>query len=308
MILLGIDDTTGLVYERSGAAFVGVGVWPSPILIPANILSDSSKRLEPTSLNKYTKGYLLFREDAFDPVSRIRRGRLYINNDNQQPQRWQVGPHPGLPTESANRPKELLTYYPYQSQQIQQTIGSFGAGQPLIVLGLERNITVWSLVSIESTATSDVLVTLRMRQSFGALPRIRQEAIPTEGRENLINAINILSEDLRRAGPESVIDRAREVVVATLSCYLKAEGITEVGLDLDQLIKRIKKINEEQPEKGKNIVYHASYIVRLFHSRGKNAVRERLQVPPLREQDAELAVQCVGTILRDLGWAQWDVV
>jgi hypothetical protein len=46
-------------------------------------------------------------------------------------------------------------------------------------------------------------------------------------------------------------------------------------------------------------------IVRLFHGRGKTAVQEKLAVRPLREQDAELAVQCAGTILCEPGWADW---
>lgn len=55
----------------------------------------------------------------------------------------------------------------------------------------------------------------------------------------------------------------------------------------------------------KFVAANAANIVRLFHGRGKTAVQENLSVRPFREQDAELAVQCIGTIHCESGWADW---
>jgi len=42
-----------------------------------------------------------------------------------------------------------------------------------------------------------------------------------------------------------------------------------------------------------------------LHARAKPVERAKRPMRPVREQDAELAIQCVGTILCELGWAEW---
>jgi hypothetical protein len=49
----------------------------------------------------------------------------------------------------------------------------------------------------------------------------------------------------------------------------------------------------------------AAKIIARLHARAKPAEEARRPMRPVREQDAELATQCVGTILCELGWAEW---
>jgi len=52
--------------------------------------------------------------------------------------------------------------------------------------------------------------------------------------------------------------------------------------------------------------HEANYISNLEEkNRGKPSEQEKRIFRPINEQDAELAVQYIGTILCELGWARW---
>lgn len=296
---IGIDNNTNLVYE--GVSTWGHAIWPAPFLSPATIKLGAESQLTPPRFeNLYAPSLILFREDAFDPVSRVRRGRFY-HAGNSQPQTWQVYPHPAMPDEQQKinsagvLPKSLLTFY---SHSITAELRKAGNQQLLAIMGSEDSFTIWSMVNVEKTAIGEELVTLKARQSIGALPRLNRDAIPEAGWERVLTALDKLTEDIYRAGPESVVDRAREAATAILGAYLQDKGSATPGSDLHALVEKMGKEN-------KAVATNAADIVRLFHGRGKTAVQEKLDVRPLREQDAELAVQLVGTILCELGWADW---
>jgi hypothetical protein len=62
-----------------------------------------------------------------------------------------------------------------------------------------------------------------------------------------------------------------------------------------------KKLEEEK----KIIAASAAKIIARLHARAKLAERERRELRAIREQDAQLAAQCVGIILCKLGWTNW---
>jgi|ERR1035437_4133212 hypothetical protein len=90
----------------------------------------------------------------------------------------------------------------------------------------------------------------------------------------------------------------------SFSAYLQNEGIAEAnGKDLGALIELLVKRNDKN---GQRIVACAAEIPQRLHSRGKHAEQEKHDnLRPIREQDAELAVQCIGVMLCDLGWGRW---
>lgn len=108
-----------------------------------------------------------------------------------------------------------------------------------------------------------------------------------------------LEQELFRAGPESVVDRSREAATAILSKYLQSHGKTDPGKDLGHLANKIA-------EAGFEVVANAARIIARLHARGKHAEQERRAIRPITEQDAEFAVQAVGVVLCDLGWAHWS--
>ncbi|MHB1528008.1 MAG: hypothetical protein ACYCXT_01040 [Acidiferrobacteraceae bacterium] len=247
---------------------------------------------------------LIFREDAFDPVSRVRRGRFYEKNPSQ-PVGWHVYPHPALTGEeqTANRLgvllKDLATFH---ACAMSQKHFAKTEHQPLVVLGNAQRFTVWVLVSSEMSLTGEEIVSLRSRATFGALPELLWDKVPQPGRASIKNTLNILSEDIYRAGPESVIDRARDVASAILSAYVVDRSLAAATKDLGKLVDVLGKLpRDDRP----NICKNGGDIIAILHPRAKPSEQALRPLRPIREQDAELAVQLVGTMLCDLGWAQW---
>lgn len=296
---IGIDTGSNLVYE--GVSLWGRALWPSPFLSPVEITTSAANVLTPTTIQNLGPNLKLFREDAFDPVSRIRRGRFYAAGTSQ-PMPWQVYPHPAIPYESRQLgprgvlQKELHTFFgnPIVSSEVNKYAGQ----QVLVIIGAADSYTIWAVINIEKLATGEELVTLKARQGIGVLPQLNLGAIPDVGQNKIVTALDKLTDDIYRAGPESVVDRAREAATAVLSTYLQDRGIVKAGLDLYELIDKMGGVK-------KTVAVNAANIIRLFHGRGKTAVQEKLSIRTLCEQDSELAVLCVGTILCELGWADW---
>jgi len=91
MINIGIEKNQGLVYE--GSSNYGRAVWPTPVVTPAKFVFPSEEDIKAESSSNVF-GYR-FREDSFDPISRVRRGRFYLANQSQ-PKEWYVQPHPAM--------------------------------------------------------------------------------------------------------------------------------------------------------------------------------------------------------------------
>lgn len=318
MTWLGIDTNSKLIYE--GGSMAGASaVWPSPVVTPANfgLSGDAEFKIAKPS-SSVVPGFL-FREDSYDPSIRIRRGRFYKAQNTQPWHDWEIiltPPVHAYPNERIDgRPglakKDAFTFQSYSvSMEIRKAEGK----QLLVLLGTGDAVTPWTVVNIETIHTGEELVTLKARQSLGALPEMDWNKVPEESRGKIREELDRLENEFRKAGPESVVDRAREAATAILNAWfhrnIPAKELASEKLnDLGPLIKFWEKHHKINQGRGvacaaASIAY-AAEIPQRFHSRGKHMERERLNLRPLREQDAELAVLCIGTILCDLGWAEW---
>lgn len=303
---IGIEKDQGLFYE--GTFRHGHAVVPTPVTAPAAIISEAEfpPKLPPS--HALEQADLIFREDSFDAVTRVRRGRLYLASQIR-PEHWEVYPHPNRPTETRDAKqgpgtvtKLLYTFQPLAVPDRLKEIHDRVA-QPLIAIGTETTFTIWSVAALEGCSSpNEYLITLRGRQTFGALPQLNALAIPQACRRAVQDAVAILRDEIFRAGPGSVVDRSRDVASAALSGYLQHLGAIGPGRELDDLVKRLGTVDD--PHK-RRIAAAGAEIVRVLHSRVKPSVQERMAVPPVREQEAELAVYCVGSLLCELGWAEW---
>lgn len=293
MINIGILKHQGLVYEGGGN--YGRGVWPTPVITPAKFVCPSEGNFKAPSASD-AFGYR-FREDSYDPIARIRRGRFYYAGSSQ-PQEWQVARHPGSPydsiTSNTNESKESLeTFYgnPIWYKHIQ------GKRElPLVLLGVEDRFTAWTIISVEAIATGEDLVTLKARNSFGILPIIIQDNIPVPFQAKLNETLNAFADEVHRSSPVSVIDRARDVATHALLAYFNL--CKQEALDLGKLIKRLKT-------EDRVIAENAANIIARLHARAKPSEQEKRKLRSIREQDADLAVQCVGALLCEIGFAEW---
>lgn len=302
---IGIERDQGLFYE--GEHCQGHIILPTPVTAPAAVITE--KNFPPKLPPPYfvEEADTLFREDSFDAVTRVRRGRLYSASVTR-PEEWQVFPHPNRPaemTEAKTRGTLNRRVFAFQSFNLPDRINKIHdqGGRPLVVIGNNASFSIWTISSVEGLSNGEFLVTLRGRQTFGALPEINLAAIPDAHRLSIQNQVAKLRDEIFRAGPGSVVDRARDLASAAISAYLQHISAIGPGKELDELIK---KLNTQEGNQKKHVAAAAAEIVRIFHSREKPSVRERLPVSPVREQEAELAVYCVGSILCEFGWADWS--
>ncbi|MEK9843792.1 hypothetical protein [Thalassospira sp.] len=290
-MIIGIDRNSRLFYEGQG--FWGYGVWPTPALSAARfVYAHTDGQPETEGL-----GGCFFREDHFEATSRIRRGRFYFEG-NRQPEQWTVQPHPALPFElkTAETPflnKEMDTYHghPISRRYLANT-----RERPIVQLGTEDRFTLWNIVDVEGLYTGEELVTLKACSSFGILPTILEEKIPSKFVREINNGLDDVADDLYNSSLSSIVDRAREAITQILLAYFDAT--VETARDLGGLIKQLE-------HEKRIIAASAAKIVARLHARAKPVEKHKRDLRPLRRQDAELAVQCVGIVLCEVGFGDW---
>ena len=207
---LGIDKNNNFFYE--GKADWGYAVWPSPIVTPAKIVTESEGRLRAEDRKTLVADGMVFREDSFDPVTRVRRGRFYRASDHQ-PLEWYVQAHPAIPNEAFRADKGIIkksldTFYRHT---IWYQFSTAQKKQPLVLLGFKDRFTIWNVIDIESISTGEDLVTLKSCSSLGILPVVESSEIPGSSRKAVMASLQIFVDEVHRAAPASVIDRARRL-------------------------------------------------------------------------------------------------
>lgn len=298
--LLGIDDSRGLVYEGDSSYGAHL-VWPTPVLTPAIFLDSTAKEFSTAYSGNPVKHY--FREDSFDPVSRIRRGRFYKFSGTSG-SNWWVLPSPlvTIPRTQVNNDGLLNTSVAdYSATIISAELKSLGIHYPVVVLGKGDSSTIWAVINIETGFTGEEMVTIKARQSLGALPELDMAQLQELKAANIQEALQTLEDDYHLASPESVVDRANEAATRIMNTFIENKGRSSQ----DSLYKAITEAGKLDQQDKKEIVKNAADVVRLLHGRTKYAVQRDKNTREVREQDAELAMQCIGVMLCDLGWATW---
>lgn len=296
MLAIAIDDNKFLAYEGDGHH--GHAIWPAPVFSIATLLTKPEDISHIPASGFLNQTQFVFREDSFDPVTRIRRGRLY-QTPGTQPQEWRVEAHPAYSKETREAHanggwllKRLNGFYAWPA--IRDVVGSMTSVQ--IALGTRDAYTIWRLVDIERIVTGEDLLTLRARAALGALPELNTAAIPAEGKAKVLETIDRLSNAAHRAGPEDIIEAARAAAQWCLGVYLAdLEGdIKHRQKDLGQLATLLKD---------KKILEPLARIFARLHSRAKPNEQERYDTRPLLEGDAEYALAAIGMLLREVHWS-----
>lgn len=106
-----------------------------------------------------------------------------------------------------------------------------------------------------------------------------------------------LDDAAHRAGPESVVDRARDVAQWCIGSWL-AEQAGDPKLrqaDLGQLVANIS-------ERDSGIIRAVAAALARLHSRAKPNEQERYNSRTITEDDAEYSLAAIGLLLREPGW------
>ena len=243
----------------------------------------------------------VFREDDFDPVTRIRRGRLYIANRNScswfpgRIDHGAYGPYLGPRSRDAITPDAVYDAWRPNRVAATRLIRSH------VEIGGHEYSTRWRIVGAEWLSVGHILLTLRAHSLLGAIPMVRGAIAGLNGAEvdnsTVEQALEALVDAVHRQQPTAAVDVARETAKVVLTAWI---GSDARGKDLADVLKAVPK------EWG--VVAWAGNIVNRFHSRGKSAAVEKMEskgsvLRALTEDDAYVCAELIGLLLREIGWA-----
>jgi hypothetical protein len=298
---LGIEQQSGMVYE--GVHGPDLPVFPAPSVTLATLIREPEDWAGlPVDLES-THTSWVFREDSFDAVSRVRRGRLYQPWGNSRPSEYRVAPNSydlAAMRRAGSDGRIQLPVYRYQGCISLLELAFGGQGQTL-ALGTSRASSAWLIVQTEMLANRAVMVTLKAKSAFGILPEIDYSRVDGEFQVRVRDAMTYVLDAAFKASPPSVVDRCRDAMVAVMAPWL-----VQRGHDRAILVPDLGKVGVVFDDKAYQLhcVSRLADVVRRLHVRTKPNERLTLGLRELTEEDAELAIQSLGFVIRELGWAK----
>ncbi len=298
MKMIGIESDTYLVYE--GNSMWGHAIWPTPELIPACIVDEAEVDFSPKNNSNLQMLPFVFIDEGYDPTSRIRKGRIYEKQESQ-PNQWHVHPHPATPDDSRHAgrdgviSKSLATFREFNFQPV---LKQLDITAPLVVLGSNTQFTVWSVIDVETSISGETILFLKARKTIGVLPRIDYSAFNEKYHDQIRKKLDLLADDIYRAGPDSIVDRTREAASAIINFYLLDKGHISKHKDLGQLVTPLRD------KEDKYIAANCIDTIAKLHSRTKHSEQNNKGLRSITESDADLVVQSLYMIILELGWGR----
>jgi hypothetical protein len=303
MSRLGIDRSNGLIYEGRGDPTHPA--WPTPVVSQATLIEM------PQDLSNIPCGLesdpftWMFLESSFDPVSRVRRGRLFQKFGNQGWENVRVEAHPALHSDfrsvstGGKVSKELCLYIECTDLLAKP---SKGEGSQLAI-GVSDAYSLWRIVQTERIVSTDILVTLRAESAYGILPEIDASRILPGSTSIVESAIGRVLNAAYRELPTSVVDQCRNATTVIVSRWMCQETNSDTPIEQD-LGAWIKTIDNHFQEKPRVALRSALEIINRLHPRGKDNELMKLNLRHVTDADAELAVHVIAFVLREVGWAK----
>lgn len=297
MEYLGFERHTGAVYE--GQPDHGYRVVPPPSLSPIRFLSDGKI----PQINYYYEGLAteLFREDDFDPVTKLRRGRVFKFGFSQ-PREWHVfDPHrQALPVVKwAHGTAQEISLPTYERHYLPELKDIPAHLLPTVVIGWDPHFTFWKIVSIECNLVGTPVLSLRAKHSLGDTPELLVDKIDENLRVPLSEALGKVEASVNRLSPTEVIDRCRDTL--SLAFGQMAGDRTK---DLSDAINAYLRTVGGEKDIKDNLCSWCGRIVARLHSRAKPNKQAEQNLRPPSDSDADLALNCLKTVLIEFGWAR----
>lgn len=283
---LGICIDSGLSYE--GSFTTGHRIQPAPMLLPLQFVENETVEA-PGLVGGYPKQ--IFREDSFDPITRIRRGRVYTWHSHEHQWFVQDPFRSDLREKSWNRGcAKIINAMVYQKDPLS---GLALKPHLKVQLGDDHGSSIWKILLRETSIHGSQILTLKSYRSLGEIPDLALNEIPPEVLPALTAELERVERSANRMSPDDVVDRCRNA----LTIIYGALGGNRAN-DLDRAIKHyLAKFQK------KEVVANAGHIVKRLHSRGKACEQYSKDLRPLSEEDAQLALRCLGFVLIETGWA-----
>lgn len=294
---LGISEQDKTVYEGDR---MGHRVQPMPVLTPLRLFYGAEI---PPLEDILGLPRVIFREDDFDSVTKVRRGRVYdASIMSHQPQEWYV--HDPLLTQVREERwgdgmARKIRAVTYRRERLHALANRPAHTNPTVVLGKEPHLTFWKIISIENDLYGEPVLTLRARHSYGDTPELIVGNVPEDILTPLTEALDKVEASANRLSPAEVIDRCRDALSIVFG-YQAGDR----SKDLGDAIKGY--LNQKNPGKNEpaDLRSHCGHAVRLLHAQAKPNVQHEKGLRPPVDADADLALSCLKTVLIDFGWAR----
>jgi len=301
MIYLGVDHATSMLFAGASEPFCPVP--PSASLTPCVPIPSGEEPvgLVPTS-SLFDFNVWAFLEQSFEPLTRIRRGRLWQPlAGSPQPEPREVAPSSEQLLSSGNVGGRVRrSQYVYGPARNLFALPQRGFGATL-ALGTRDAFTLWRVVHVEIVQDDAILVTLKARTALGTLPDLSLEHVHDEFKEAISSNYAIALESAYRESPGSVVDRAKDTMAVMLSRWLVQTGAERQVLELD-IGKLVNYLDKQRPDE-LICVKRLGDVLAKLHSRNKPNEQHKRGVPGARESDAELAIQALGYAMREMKMA-----
>lgn len=301
-MFLGIDDTTGMVYEGASSIPDRLAS-PLPTVTLAKLIEKPDDWADLPSGARAGQDVWVFREDSFDPVTRTRRGRLY--------QSMSGAPYPDHNARVfASSRADISAMGP--DGRVPRPLNIFAACNAILdkpargrglelALGSTRAASAWRIVETELTFSHDVMLTLKSLSAFGLLPELAIGQVPERFRDEVKRAVDGIVDAAFKESATSVVDRCKDALAMILSRWLwqKTDDEKPLGWDIGQVATAVEK----EPH-GMICAANAARAVGRLHARGKPGEQFARGARPPTEGDAAFCLEAFGLALRDLGWAK----
>jgi hypothetical protein len=240
----------------------------------------------------------LFREDSFDPTTRIRRGRFYCWDKVAQYGVERVSHYPfAQPVGGRPASYDMNTY-----RSLQPAYPASASKRPLIFLGDAGYKTAWHVIGAERLFNSETQFTLKSANTLGTLPDLDEGALPPKRCKQIREEFEKVADAAYKYMSVPTVDVCREFARVILTAWLPTVGQREPhGDDLGDVIKAVPDDSV--------CIKSAARIINRFHPRGKSSEQERQaqrgrSLRDVSDEDGELSVSLVAFLLREFGWAR----
>ena len=294
---LGICKRSGRLYEGNSSAGIAIN-YHVPI-IPIEFVGVDMHQDNP-SLNQPN---LVFREDSFDPITKIRRGRVYKEEiGNNQP--WRVH-------DIARTDLKRIKWSNGEAQELETT--SYSADSliqlrqmtslPKVILGKIPHHTYWKILSIETQYDGKPMLTLKAISNFGTVPDLMINQVPEIAQKPIQDALENVEVAANRLGPIETVDACRNALSIVFGA-LAEDTKLDLGQGISHRIKENQSKSKNPNANGQDLITQNADIVRRLHPRGKASEKEKHQTRAISQEDANLALNCLWFVLVELGWAR----
>jgi hypothetical protein len=171
-----------------------------------------------------------------------------------------------------------------------------------LAIGVAGAFSLWRILQVERTLNADVMATLRAESAMGILPELDETRVPPASLQAVRVAIMRVLDVAYRELPTSVVDQCRNACAAMGSHWLyhRTGDARILEKDLGKVIGAIQ--SELGIDKSRTICL-AMDIVNRLHPRGKHNEVHKYDLRAVTGEDAALAVQATGFLIREFDWA-----